>query len=95
MQPCSPAGCPSCQEAEQEEQNSRQALPEQCAVATLHPAEPLLPVSKLQGRKEKLPRYNGQMLRAKEEQPAAQPSLSKYLPCHLNILAFSMGFSQC
>lgn len=29
MQSCSPAGCPSCQEAEQHEQNARQALPEQ------------------------------------------------------------------
>lgn len=63
-------------------------------VATLHPAEPLRPVPKLQGREEKMPRYNGHVLQAQEEQPAAWPSLSKYLPGHLNIVAFSMGFAQ-
>lgn len=59
--------------------------------AALHPAEPLHPVPIFQGREEKTPRYNGHMLPAQEEQPAAWPSLSKYLPSPLNTLAFSMA----
>lgn len=94
MHPCSPAGCPSCQEAEQDEQKTPDRRYQDSTVATLHPAEPLHPVPKLQGREEKMPRYNGHVLRAQEEQPAAWPSLGKYLPGHLNIVAFSMGFSQ-
>ena len=97
MQPCSLAAPQDVPAAKRQSKTNKtpDRRYQSSVVATLHPAEPHLPVSKLQGRKEKLPRYNGHMLSAKEEQPAARPSLSKYLLRHLNILAFSMGFSQC
>lgn len=80
MQPRSPAGYPSCQEAEQNEQNTRQALPEPCSCNPPPCRRPFSPVPKLQGRKEKMLRYNGRMHRGKDEQPAAWPSLSTYGP---------------
>lgn len=78
MRECSPAAPQDVPAAKR--QSNTNKTPDRryqnSTVATLHPAEPLHPVPKLQGKEENMPRYNGHMLRAQEEQPAAWSSLT-------------------